>query len=136
MNPQPLLDATPVIQLHVATVVPAVLLGTWLIFVSRKGGPAHRFLGAIYLGLMTVTSLVAIFIRDMRPGAPAFGFSLIHLLIIVTLIGIFFALRGTRTGNLRMHRNAMVSVYVGGILIAGALTFLPGRIMHRMFFGA
>jgi uncharacterized membrane protein len=29
----------------------------------------------------------------------------------------------------------MISVYVGGILIAGSLTFLPGRVMHRVVFG-
>lgn len=136
MNLQPLSDATLAIQLHVATVLPAVALGTWLIFVSRKGSNTHRRLGAIYLGLMTVTSLTAIFIQDRRPGASYFGFSWIHLLIVVTLVGIFFALRGTRTGNLRMHRNAMIAVYTGGLLIAGAFTFVPGRIMYRIFFGA
>jgi uncharacterized membrane protein len=34
-----------------------------------------------------------------------------------------------------MHRFAMVSLYVGGILIAGAFTFVPGRLMYRVFFG-
>jgi uncharacterized membrane protein len=29
----------------------------------------------------------------------------------------------------------MLSVYIGGILIAGSLTFLPGRIMHAVAFG-
>jgi len=27
----------------------------------------------------------------------------------------------------------MIGLYVGGLLIAGGLTFLPGRIMHRLF---
>ena len=29
----------------------------------------------------------------------------------------------------------MRGLYFGGLIIAGLLTFLPGRIMHRMFFG-
>jgi uncharacterized membrane protein len=29
----------------------------------------------------------------------------------------------------------MRGLYFGGLMIAGALTFLPGRIMYRMFFG-
>jgi uncharacterized membrane protein len=30
----------------------------------------------------------------------------------------------------------MIGVYVGGILIAGTLAFLPGRIMHTVIFGS
>ncbi len=30
----------------------------------------------------------------------------------------------------------MIGVYVGGILIAGSLTLLPGRIMHNVVFGS
>ena len=29
----------------------------------------------------------------------------------------------------------MIGLYFGGILIAGGLTFLPGRLMYRLFFG-
>jgi uncharacterized membrane protein len=29
----------------------------------------------------------------------------------------------------------MLGVYIGGLLIAGSLTLLPGRIMHMVFFG-
>jgi hypothetical protein len=32
-------------------------------------------------------------------------------------------------------RAAMMGVYFGGLIIAGALTFLPGRLMYRLFFG-
>ena len=30
----------------------------------------------------------------------------------------------------------MLGVYIGGILIAGSLTLLPGRIMHAVVFGS
>jgi uncharacterized membrane protein len=29
----------------------------------------------------------------------------------------------------------MIGLYIGGILIAGGLAFMPGRIMHEMVFG-
>jgi uncharacterized membrane protein len=29
----------------------------------------------------------------------------------------------------------MIAVYIGGMLIAGSLTLLPGRIMHAVVFG-
>jgi uncharacterized membrane protein len=45
------------------------------------------------------------------------------------------ALRGAWTHNIALHRKAMMGVYIGGLLIAGSLAFLPGRIMHRIVFG-
>jgi len=40
-----------------------------------------------------------------------------------------------RRHDVRAHRSAMLGEFVGGILIAGAFAFTPGRIMYRMFFG-
>jgi uncharacterized membrane protein len=34
-----------------------------------------------------------------------------------------------------MHKTAMISLYIGALLIAGSLTLLPGRIMHAVVFG-
>jgi len=60
----------------------------------------------------------------------------IHLFVPLTLFGVYGALRGARTHNVRMHQRAMLGVYIGGILIAGSLAFLPGRIMHAVTFGS
>ena len=136
MNLAPLLHAPLAVQFHVATVVPAALIGTWLIFASRKGAPLHRALGYAYLALMTVTALSTLWVHQLMPHGPFFGFSPIHLLIPLTLYGIVGALRGAWTHNRAMHRRAMLGVYFGGIFIAGSLTFLPGRIMHAVFFGS
>ena len=40
-----------------------------------------------------------------------------------------------RRGNIKGHRNAMLGLYFGAILIAGGLTLLPGRLLHRVLFG-
>ncbi len=118
-----------------ATVVPAFLIGTYQIFFSRKGAPFHRALGYVYLTLMTITSIAALFVQSLMPNGPFFGFSPIHLFVPLTLLGVAGALRGAWTHNIAMHRRSMLGVYIGGLLIAGSLAFLPGRIMHTVLFG-
>ena len=136
MSLAPLLAAPFAVQLHVFTVVPAFFLGTWLIFFSRKGAPRHRAVGYVYLVLMTVTAIAALFIHEIPAIDIVFGFGPIHLFSFVTLFGVVGALRGAWSHNIKMHRSAMLGVYIGGILIAGTFAFLPGRIMHAMVFGA
>src|SRR5471032_1077521 len=68
----PLLGATAAVQIHVATVVPAFFLGTWQIFFSRKGAPFHRALGYLYLALMTIASIAALFVHQLMPNGPFF----------------------------------------------------------------
>ena len=135
MSLAPLLAAPFAVKLRVATVVPAFLLGTWLIFFSRKGAPYHRAIGYVYLTLMTVTSIAALFVHTLMPNGPFFGFSPIHLFVPLTLFGVVGALYYARRHNIRAHRQSMLGVYIGGLLIAGSLTLLPGRIMHTVFFG-
>ncbi|HXL99989.1 MAG TPA: DUF2306 domain-containing protein [Rhizomicrobium sp.] len=136
MTLAPLLHAPLAIQIHVATVVPAFVIGTYLIFFSHKGSPFHRGLGYVYLTLMTVTAITTLFIHALMPKGPFGGFSPIHLLVGLVLFGVVGALRGAWTHNIAMHKRAMLGVYIGGLLIAGALTFLPGRIMHAVVFGS
>ena len=132
MNLAPVADASLAIKIHLATVLPAFAIGTWLIFFSTKGARWHRALGAAYLTLMTVTAITTFFIRSINSGG---GFSFVHLFIPLTLFGVFSALWNVRRGDIKGHRNAMLGLYVGGLLIAGGLTLLPGRLLHRVFFG-
>ena len=136
MTLEPLLHAPFAVQFHVATVVPAALIGTWQIFFSRKGKPLHRALGYIYLTLMTITALSTLWVHRLLPDGPFFGFSPVHLLIPLTLYGNYNAIIGARSHNLVQHRRGVLAVYIGGILIAGGLTFIPGRIMHAVIFGS
>jgi uncharacterized membrane protein len=129
MNLAPIADAPIAIKIHLGDGDPRFRIGTWLIFFLTKGARWHRALGAIYLALMTVTAIAAFFIRSINLG----GFSFIHLFIPLTLFGMFGALWNVRRGNIRGHRNAMLGLYVGGLLIAGSLTLLPGRLLHHVF---
>ena len=131
MNIAPLLHAPLAIQIHLLTVVPAFAIGTWQIVFSVKGSRPHRAFGFVYLALMTITAGAAFFIRSIGKG----HLSPIHLFIPLTLFGVISALWHARRGNISRHRWAMLGLYVGGLILAGALAFLPGRLMNRVLFG-
>ncbi|MEM7766073.1 MAG: DUF2306 domain-containing protein [Pseudomonadota bacterium] len=125
-----LLAASPAIKIHVATVVPAAFIGPAQ-FLLPKGTALHRAAGYLFMGLMLVTSVAAFFI----PSFMGPRFSYIHLFIIVTVVGIVRAWFAINRGDVRGHAIALASVYLGAIGIAGYFAFMPGRIMHELFFG-
>jgi uncharacterized membrane protein len=80
---------------------------------------------------MVVTAITTIFVRVLDPR----HLSWIHLLIPLTLIGVFSSILALHRGNIAGHKRAMIGLYAGALLIAGAFTFVPGRLMHTVFFG-
>lgn len=130
MNLTPLFEASLAIQIHVATVVPAALLGLFQ-FVMPKGTELHRWTGRFFMILMLITAIAAFFIPSFM-GAR-FGF--IHLFIPLTLFSIPSAWLAARRGNIKNHARSLSAFYIGAIGIAGFLSFIPGRVMHQMFFG-
>jgi uncharacterized membrane protein len=130
MNFAPILQAPLAVKIHLATILPAFVLGTWLIFLSIKGSRPHRAAGAVYMGLMLISATAAIFIQEVRPGR----FSWLHLFVLLTYWGVARALWAVRQKDIPAHKGAMYGLYIGGLVIAGALTFAPGRIMYRLFF--
>jgi uncharacterized membrane protein len=62
-------------------------------------------------------------------------FSPIHLFVLLTLIGVTATVLALRRRNIAAHKRSMVGLYVGALLIAGAFTFVPGRLMYGLFFG-
>ncbi|MEQ9331454.1 DUF2306 domain-containing protein [Thalassobaculum sp.] len=131
MNVAPVLSAAPAVLLHLVTVLPAAGIGAWLILASRKGALWHRRLGYLFLALMIVSAISAVFVREINHG----GFSWIHLLIPVTLLGVGGGLIAARRHDVRRHKAAMLGLYLGALVIAGAFTLAPGRLLHRVLFG-
>ena len=119
------------VKIHLVTVIPAFFIGTWLIFFSTKGARVHRALGVLYLALMSITAITALFIHVIHPG----HLSLIHLFIPLTLGGVTATIVALKRGNIAGHKRSMIALYVGALLIAGAFTFLPDRLMYGVFFG-
>lgn len=135
MTLEPLFDASLAIQTHFYTVVPAFVLGT-IQMALPKGTRLHRWNGYVYMALMMLTATAAAFIPSfMEQGRVLGHFGYIHLFVILTYVTVPLALWSARRGDVRGHRSAMIGLYIGGILIAGGLAFMPGRIMHEMVFG-
>jgi uncharacterized membrane protein len=125
---------TQLAYLHLATVVPAFAIGA-LQLLRRKGTPVHKFLGKIYMLFMLATALITLLMpAEVGPRfLDHFGF--IHGFSLLALVSVPFAYLAVRRGNIQAHRAAMIWLYVGGILIAGAFAFSPGRMLHAWLFG-
>lgn len=125
------LAAPVLIQLHAVLAATAIILGG-VQLAMPKGTQTHRLLGRIWVACMAIVALSSFFIHEIR----MFGlFSPIHLLSALTLIALWQAIRLARRGDIIRHKKAMIRLYVLALLITGAFTLLPGRLMYRLFFG-
>ena len=119
---------------HLATIIPCVFIGAF-IFLTKKGNPVHKTLGKIYMALMLFTGIVTLFM-PAHVGPQFLGhFGWIHLFSLLTINSVPKAYFAIRRGDLKAHKGHMFGLYLGGILIAGSFTFVPGRFMHQLFFG-
>lgn len=121
---------TPVLQLHILAACLALLIGLVLL-VGEKGSGLHRTLGWLWAVAMATVAISSIFIRDINGGV----FSWIHLLTGWTLIILPMGLYAARRHRVAAHRRHMTGLFVGALVIAGMFTFLPGRLMWRVFLG-
>lgn len=131
MDLEPLVSKGPVIVVHAGAGTAAFVLGAAILW-RRKGGRWHRMLGRAWVGLMLVVSLSAFGIHELRVWGP---FSPIHLLAVFTPLSLAWAVHAARRGRIREHRLTMQATFVGALVVAGGLTFLPGRVMHEVLFG-
>ncbi|MGZ3412107.1 MAG: DUF2306 domain-containing protein [Xanthobacteraceae bacterium] len=131
MNFAPLLNAAPVIQLHAFAAFAAFLLGI-VQLAAPKGTLPHRTIGWIWVLLLATIAISSFWIHSIRMFGP---FSPIHLLSIFTLIVLPFAVLAAHRHNVERHRRAMMGIFFGALVIAGAFTFVPERIMYAVVGG-
>jgi uncharacterized membrane protein len=131
MSLAPLLHANPAIQLHAFAAMAAFVLGI-VQFAAPKGTLPHRTAGWCWVALMAVVSVSAFFIHQLRMWGP---WSPIHLLAIFTLVMLPLAVLHAHRHAVDRHRRAMVSIFIGALVVAGLFTLLPGRIMHAVVLG-
>jgi len=131
MSLAPFFKAGLVIQVHMIAALIALVLGA-VILSNMKGTRKHKMLGKTWVGLMVIVALSSFFINELKTWGP---FSPIHILSVVTLIALFHAIRAIRRGDIRGHKSSMVGLYIGGLVLAGVFTLMPGRIINRMLFG-
>jgi uncharacterized membrane protein len=135
----PLLAAPLYIQMHAFAAMAAFLLGI-VQLAAPKGTLPHRTIGTVWVVLIGIVVISSIFIqRPVGPGDPFLArFSWIHILTLTTALallqGVFLILFGG--AKMKRHRGPFIAIFIGGLVIAGALTFAPGRIMHEVAFGA
>ncbi len=125
---------TPLIAVHMSAALGAVAIGPIVLW-ARLGTLArpwlHRALGYAWSTLMVITAGSAIFIRDYNlPNM--WGFSPIHLLIPVSLAGLFYAFRSLARRELETHRRIMQTLYFSACLVTGAFTLLPSRHLGQL----
>ena len=120
--------------LHLGSLVPAFVIGSYLLL-NRKGTPGHKFLGKIYMGLMLFTAFITLFMEALVGPKFLNHFGFLHLLSLFVLYTVPTAYRAIRVGNIKLHKRKMVGLYVGALLVAGAFTLSPGRLIHTWLFG-
>ncbi len=117
------------LSVHLATVIPAIPLGAYVIL-SKKGGTRHKLLGKVWLGLMFVTAIATIFIRNINDG----NFSWIHLFTLLSFVAIPKAIITARQGKITEHKLHLRNFFIGALIIAGVTAFAPGRTMWQWAF--
>ena len=132
MTLAPLLNAEPVIQIHAFAAMSAFVLGL-VQFVAPKGTLPHRIVGFVWVALMATIAISSFWIHSIRLWGP---FSPIHLISIFTLVMLPLAVWRAHTHRVADHRRIMILMFAGALVVAGLFTLVPGRIMHRVIFGA
>ncbi|MBB4099526.1 DUF2306 domain-containing protein [Sphingomonas kyeonggiensis] len=114
------------IAVHLATVLPAIPLGLWVLL-SRKGDATHRMLGRIWAALMVTGAGSALFIRHLNHGQ----FSWLHLFVPIVFFTLYRAIRQARAGQIAAHKVNMWRLYALALLLPGMFAFLPGRLLWQ-----
>jgi uncharacterized membrane protein len=79
---------------------------------------------------MLVTAVVSLFVHETGPS-----FSPIHLLSVITIVGVPLTIWAARRHKVAAHRFGIRLAVTGALLIAGFFTFPFGRMMGRWLFG-
>ena len=126
-----LLAAQPLkVQVHVGAALLAFCLGL-VLFAAPKGTLPHRTLGWIWVTFMVVVAGSSL----LMTGLNGDHYSWIHLLSGYTLLTLPLGVFAARRHRVVQHQRTMTAMFLGGMVIAGAFTFLPGRLMWRVIMG-
>lgn len=124
-----MLRAGWIVQLHTLAAVSALLVALFMLK-GAKGTRVHRIVGWAWAALMMTTALSSFFVRMLHPGHLSYVHIIAGWTAFATPLGVWAA----RTHRVRLHQRVMTGLVIGGLIIAGALTFIPGRLMWRIFF--
>ena len=127
-----LLQAPIQIQFHIICALYALIVGPVAIFRNRRDR-VHRWLGYSWVVALALTALSSFFIFGFRIWGP---FSPIHLLSVLTFVGLARGVSLIRQGRRAEHAKQMQTLYFLALGIPGVFTLLPGRMLsHALFPG-
>lgn len=132
MSLAPVFAAPFVVQLHIAFALPALVLGPFALFRSRRD-IWHKTAGYAWIIAITGLAVSGLFIPSTIALIGPFG--PIHILCVFALWGVAEGLWYVRRGNIAKHRASMQSVWFGAMGLAGLFTLAPGRILNQIVFG-
>lgn len=120
-----LASLAPAVLVHLVFASTALVLGPLALW-ARKGSYGHRGVGYAWVTAMVGAALSAFFIRSTGSVQWA-GFSPIHILAVVALVGVSAAIYAVIRRNIALHRKTMQRTYLAACVGAGLFTLLPGR---------
>jgi uncharacterized membrane protein len=100
----------------------------------KKGTLRHKMLGRVYMLLMLVSAIVTLLMPAQVGPRIGGHFGFIHTFSLLVLYSVPAAYVYARRGDVARHRGNMIGLYVGGLLIAGAFAFAPGRLLNEWLF--
>ena len=126
-----LLNETHPIPVHAIMAIIAVILGG-IQLSMKKGGTIHKLLGRIWVGIMMFVAISSFFIHEIKLWG---AYSPIHLLSLWTIFILGVGIYYVRVGNIKRHKQTMITLYFFALIVAGFFTLYPGRIMHQILIG-
>lgn len=150
MTLAPLLATTPLIQVHALLATGAIVLGA-VQLAAPKGTIAHRTLGWTWIAMVAAMLIIAFLNHDIRLwdalgpgvcsqngvyGSHAANCASIHLISLYFLLALPFGALHAHWHDVKGHRNVMLWLFLGLLLVGTVLTAVPHRVMHEVVFGS
>ena len=126
-----LFNETHPIPVHTIMAIIAIILGG-IQLSMKKGGTIHKLLGRIWIGIMMFVAITSFFIHEIKLWG---AYSPIHLLSLLTIFTLGVGIYYIRVGNVKRHKQTMITLYFFALIVAGFFTLYPGRIMHQILIG-
>jgi uncharacterized membrane protein len=126
-----LTEAPALIQIHAYAAILSFALGPFALLRKRRD-IWHKSAGYVWVAAMYCTAISSMFFSETPMIGP---FSPIHILSVMTLVGLTYAVRAAILRNAIAHGRAMRALYAQALIIPGVFTFLPGRRMNAVFSG-
>ena len=131
MNIDALFIADNPIPSHASAAILALFLGI-LQLTRKKGTVPHKYIGYAWVFLMLYVSISSFFIHELQIIGE---FSPIHFLSVFTIWSVIYAIIMIRRGEITQHKRTMTLLFYLGLVLTGAFTLLPNRIMYTVLFG-